>query len=459
VFIIDEKPIEREAFARSLSNNKAGALTIFEGWVRDHNDGKSVQSLEYQVYPELALKVGEEILAETKLKYNIHDVKCTHRFGHLKLGDIAVCVGVTASHRDEAFKAARYVIDEIKHRLPMWKKEHYVDSPSEWVSCQGHHSQTETDYYKKQMDLVNQEALKRAKVLVVGAGGLGCPVLINLTSAGVGYICVADSDKIEFSNIHRQTLYTPHLVGKPKAPIAAQKLRALNPYVKIDALVTYVDESNVDSLVQNFDLIIDCTDNMQTKFTVHNSCFRHDKPLVTASIFKDEGQIRTLHSKSRWGCLYCSYESVPDDMILGNCNTFGALAGSLSVIGGIQSREAITFLQNGDNSTLKETFYFNVKSLEQTKIKNIKRIGCRCTTQMASEKVVEYLIDYETLTGEFEVVDLRNADENILDKYLDSKKKVAVLCHRGIRSRKIVEALRSQGHNHFYSVRGGACSL
>lgn len=236
LFTLTSGTIERDDLIKLLENHEAGALVSFEGWVRDHNQGKKVSSLEYQVYPELAHREGEKILREAKEKFNIHSVVCTHRFGHLKLGEIAVWVGAVASHRDDAFKATRYVIDEIKHRLPVWKKEHYVSERPEWVFCRDHHHHVhfhEADYYQKQKLVTKQDRLKASKVAVIGAGGLGCPVLTGLTTAGVGEIHVYDDDTINLSNIHRQPLYSPDVVGEKKITIAVTKMKALNPFISI----------------------------------------------------------------------------------------------------------------------------------------------------------------------------------------------------------------------------------
>src|SRR5690606_29026806 len=131
MFSISTETLNRDDLHLALSNDKAGAIVVFEGWVRNHNEGKKVKSLEYQIYHELAQKEGEKILSAAKSKFNLHDIKAVHREGHLSLGEIAVWIGATASHRDDAFKATRFVIDEIKHRLPVWKKEHYLDQNPE----------------------------------------------------------------------------------------------------------------------------------------------------------------------------------------------------------------------------------------------------------------------------------------------------------------------------------------
>ncbi len=119
-----------------LSNPAAGAYCGFEGWVRNHNEGQQVVRLEYEVYEPLALTEGRRILAEANAKYPLLAAQCVHRSGELDIGECAVWVGVIAAHRDAAFAACRFIIDAVKHRLPIWKKEHYVDGHSGWVNCE-----------------------------------------------------------------------------------------------------------------------------------------------------------------------------------------------------------------------------------------------------------------------------------------------------------------------------------
>ena len=134
MFALSENPFDcRKA---GLVNPTAGAYVCFEGWVRNHNEGKAVQSLEYEAYPELAEKEGARILGEAQTKFDILQGACIHRIGHLAIGDVAVWVGVTAQHREAAFVACRYIIDEVKVRVPIWKKEHYTDGDSGWVKCE-----------------------------------------------------------------------------------------------------------------------------------------------------------------------------------------------------------------------------------------------------------------------------------------------------------------------------------
>lgn len=134
-FNISAQPLNPDSLKHGLSANAAGACVCFEGWVRNHNDGAQVRALEYEAHEGLAVKEGEAILAEAIAKFQLHAAAAEHRVGYLEIGDCAVWVGVSSSHRGDAFAACRYIIDELKQRLPIWKKEHYPDGQSGWINC------------------------------------------------------------------------------------------------------------------------------------------------------------------------------------------------------------------------------------------------------------------------------------------------------------------------------------
>jgi sulfur-carrier protein adenylyltransferase/sulfurtransferase len=463
MFTLSQTPLKRDDLMEALSNEGAGAIVVFEGWVRNHNHGKQVSALEYQVYEELALKEGSKILHEAKEKFNLHAVKAVHRYGYLHLGETAIWIGATASHRDDAFKATRFIIDEIKQRLPVWKKEHYTHEPPQWVFCKHHQHHVhfvENDYYLKQQKLVSQDQLKAAKVLVIGAGGLGCPVLISLAQAGVGKLGMADFDRIHISNIHRQSLYSPHLAGEKKVNVAKARLLELNPLIQVECIETRIDVDNVINTIQNYDLIIDSSDNMQTKYVVHDACLQQRLPLISASIFKHEGQIRTFLPESEYGCLRCHVNETPQDHLLGNCNDFGVLGASVNMLGSLQASEAIHFLQDGSNSTLTHTLLMNFKDLTQLKIKNSRRSCCQTCEGNASFIPNQIEVDSMSLQKEKALLlDIRNLTNSDIEAYKHEKMPVILYCHRGFRSLKLAQDLRAAGHAQFYSLKGGACSL
>jgi len=134
-FSISTQPIDAAELKARLANVGAGACVIFEGWVRNQNDGQPVTALEYEVYPALAEKEGAVILAEARQKFKLQAALAVHRSGELAIGDLAVWVGVSSAHRSDAFEASRYIIDEIKARVPIWKKEHYTTGASQWINC------------------------------------------------------------------------------------------------------------------------------------------------------------------------------------------------------------------------------------------------------------------------------------------------------------------------------------
>ncbi|MGB5245893.1 MAG: molybdenum cofactor biosynthesis protein MoaE [Woeseia sp.] len=128
--------IDPESLRAGLHDDRAGAYAAFEGWIRNHNEGHAVTRLEYEAYAPVAVTEGEHVIREALARFDILHAECVHRSGMLEIGDCAVWVGVSAAHRDAAFDACRYIIDEVKVRLPIWKKEHYVNGTSGWVNCE-----------------------------------------------------------------------------------------------------------------------------------------------------------------------------------------------------------------------------------------------------------------------------------------------------------------------------------
>jgi len=135
-FRFTETAIDTAAARREVVDLGAGGYVGFEGWVRDHNEGQEVIRLEYEAFQDLAVKEGDRIIAEALRRFPIKHALCIHRVGDLGLGDMAIWAGVSATHRGEAFDACRFIVDEVKHRLPIWKKEHYRNGDSGWVNCE-----------------------------------------------------------------------------------------------------------------------------------------------------------------------------------------------------------------------------------------------------------------------------------------------------------------------------------
>jgi len=135
-FALHESALAPAALLAKLRDPSCGGYVTFEGAVRDHNEGRRVLRLEYEAFAPLAVREGERIVAEACERFGLGHAHCAHRVGALAIGELAVWVGVAAGHRGEAFEACRYIIDEVKHRVPIWKKEYYEDGDSGWVNCE-----------------------------------------------------------------------------------------------------------------------------------------------------------------------------------------------------------------------------------------------------------------------------------------------------------------------------------
>lgn len=185
---------------------------------------------------------------------------------------------------------------------------------------------------QQEIGLEGQLKLKAAKVMVIGAGGLGCPVLQYLAGAGLGTISIVDFDTIEIHNLHRQILYTPADVGKKKPIIAAEKLNQLNPHCHINSYDVLLNEENVETLIADHDLVIDGSDNFNTRYIVNDACVRMGKPLVYGSILNFEGQIAVFNYKGSKN-LRDLYPQAPDPEDVPSCSENGVLGIVPGVIG------------------------------------------------------------------------------------------------------------------------------
>nr|WP_259173408.1 molybdenum cofactor biosynthesis protein MoaE [Xanthomonas campestris] len=132
-FALSDAPLQVEALRQALEHPRAGAFASFEGWVRNHNDGRSVAGLRYEAYAALAQAEGQRVLDEAMTRFSILQAQCVHRVGELGIGEMAVWVGVSAAHRGAAFEACRFIIDEVKARVPIWKHEHYLEGDAGWL--------------------------------------------------------------------------------------------------------------------------------------------------------------------------------------------------------------------------------------------------------------------------------------------------------------------------------------
>ena len=186
-----------------------------------------------------------------------------------------------------------------------------------------------------------QKKLAQAKVLIIGAGGLGSPAALYLTAAGVGTIGLVDGDVVDLSNLQRQILHSTDTIGKPKVESGRAMLNALNPDITVNAYPANITAQNIMEIVNGYDLVLDGSDNFTTRYLVNDACFFSGKPLISGSIFRFEGQLTTLKPKDGFPCYRCLYAEPPPPGLVPNCQEAGVLGVLAGTIGVLQAAEAI----------------------------------------------------------------------------------------------------------------------
>ena len=239
------------------------------------------------------------------------------------------------------------------------------------------------DRYSKQIVLKNvgilgQKKITLSKVFIVGAGGLGCPIADLLCRAGVGEIGIIDNDKISLSNLNRQTLFNTSEINKYKVDVLKKKLRDINPLVKVNKYRKRINENNINNLISNYHIIVDASDNFQTKFLLNEKSFKLKKKLVVGAISRYDGHIFVFDFKNnKNACLKCFYQEKPSDEIL-NCDDEGILGTTANIVGSLQANEVLKLIL-GSSNVLKNSILIldtlNLK-LRIVKFKKIRKCIC-----------------------------------------------------------------------------------
>ncbi len=194
-----------------------------------------------------------------------------------------------------------------------------------------------------QVDVAGQERLLGSRVLIVGLGGLGSPVSMYLAAAGVGHLTLVDDDKVDLSNLQRQVVHTTEHIGEPKTHSAAHALRALNPEVKVHTIPRRLDEEAMREVARNADVVVDASDNFDTRFLMNRVCVAERKPLVSGAVIRMEGQVSVfdprLPGAPCYRCLYGEAETIEE-----RCSETGVLAPVPGIIGTVQATEAMKLL-------------------------------------------------------------------------------------------------------------------
>lgn len=504
MFSLSSTPLDIDFLKQELTRPEAGACVTFEGWVRNRNEGRAVTQLEYEAYAPMAVKEGERILEEARTRFGVLEIYCAHRVGLLAIGDLAVWVGVAAGHRDAAYSASRYIIDEIKARVPIWKKEFYEDGDSGWVNAERAASGdgmgpeepappfTESEYYARQIRLpdvgaAGQKKLRDSRVLIIGAGGLGSPALSYLAAAGVGTIGICEGDTLEASNLHRQTLYHYAAVGQKKAELAAKRLREQNPFIDIRIHGEGLTPENAMAIFGEYDLILDCTDNFAAKFLINDAAVLRGKPALFASIYQYEGQLLFVRPDAEGPCLRCLWPEVPEAGCVGSCAEAGVLGAVPGVFGAMQAVEAIKHLVGLPHVLGQELVIFDCLTYTSQRVRTPKQRQCPvCGDSPRIRSIVrdEYLppddleIDVSGMDSQhlakYRVIDIRELEEvaaqplegvefeHIAMSTWDPERlpiaadePCLLSCASGMRSARLAERLREMGYSNVYSAKDG----
>lgn len=331
----------------------------------------------------------------------------------------------------------------------------------------------------EEIGLTGQEKLKQSSVLVVGAGGLGCPVLQYLTASGVGTIGIIDDDLVSQSNLQRQVLYTHQDLGKHKAECAANRLSALNPYVKFQVFKERLSPKNAIALFNLFDIIVDGTDNFPTRYLINDAAVLTNTPFVFGSIFKFEGQVSVFNYNN--GPTYrCLFPTPPKPDSVPNCSDIGVLGVLPGIIGSFQANEVIKIICGIGNLLSGKLLTINTLTMQQ-RILNYSKEGNTvisalqdnydtfCGIETRAEITLKELKAYQ---HNYTLLDVRTPLErehfNLgglhiplqeLDrryKEITTNKDIIVYCKAGMRSQMAIHILREKGlKNNLINLKGG----
>ena len=317
-----------------------------------------------------------------------------------------------------------------------------------------------------------QQKLLNSKVLVIGAGGLGCPCLQYLVSSGIGTIGIVDGDIIDISNLQRQILFTTNDIGKNKSIIAKEKLNDIHPSTKIDSFPFYIDEKNAIDLISKYNVVVDCTDDFKTRYLINDVCAKLSTPLIFGANYQFEGQLAVFKMDDSTINLRDVFPKPPKQAM--RCEEAGALGAVLGIMGSLQALETIKLITEHKDGLNNEMLYLNLMKYETIKIKISKKMpDVRCP--MSGNTIID--LNVEEFIGKInnpmvQLIDVRNEieipkvdfkciqiplpilKENI--HLLNKEKEIVLFCHIGVRSLEALELLQDEfDFKHVCHLKGG----
>ncbi|MES2410619.1 MAG: HesA/MoeB/ThiF family protein [Bacteroidota bacterium] len=323
-----------------------------------------------------------------------------------------------------------------------------------------------------EIGISGQQKLAKAKVLIIGIGGLGCPVLQNLVGAGVGTIGLVDGDVVDETNLHRQFLYTLNDCGRNKVEVASEIASKQNPEVVIIQYLNYFTKQNCFDIVSDYHIIVDCTDNIPTRYLVNDVAVAKGIPMVYASIHKFEGQLSVFNYKNgpTYRCLFPENERLET---IPNCNHSGVIGVLPNVLGTMQANEVLKIILGiGQVLSDKLLLYDSLdNSFQTTKIQKHKDFINKAKIENRSISETDFLTDENALVidiredyeaPKLDLENIKNIPLSELDNFLkdiDKNQKIILLCQHGYRSELAVDYLLKKGFTKASHLQNGIESL
>lgn len=335
---------------------------------------------------------------------------------------------------------------------------------------------------------IGQDKISKAKVLVIGAGGLGCPVLQYLTAAGVGTLGIIDFDVVETSNLQRQVLFGTSSLGKNKAIVAKARLQDLNEDIKIIAYPEKLTHQNAIALFNQYDIIVDGSDNFETRYLINDACIITNKPLVFGAIYKFEGQVSVFNYKN--GPSYrCLFPNSPEKNSIPNCSEIGVLGVLPGIIGNMQANETLKIILGIGNVLSGKLLCYNALTTQTLTLKinksdknfniilNNKENFHKTKTDFNCHVEAEAVSIEEVFNKEnIQFIDVREVHEQPKVSFLnvtsiplsilkdslskiDSNKEKMIFCQSGTRSKQAVSILKNLNIQNCFSIKEGASEI
>jgi len=334
----------------------------------------------------------------------------------------------------------------------------------------------------KEIGAKGQAALARARVLIVGLGGLGSPVMQYLAGAGVGCLGLVDADSLDASNLHRQPIYALRDVGGPKVDLARTAVAEINPSVRVETHAARLDAGNALDLIRSYDIVVDCSDNFRTKFLINDAAVLVHKPAVFASVYQYEGQLQVYKPDPGHACLRCLWPDAVADGVVGNCAEAGVLGPVPGAFGTLQAMLCLKILLQMSGQLEGELLLLDFTNFTSLKLKAPRRAECVAPACAHIRELTREDADIEMVLGSLaaaaerglEVIDIRTAEEvaarpagarhipmaDLLanPKLLEPARDALLVCATGKRSLAAARQLRKRGIA-VHSLSGGLQSL